>query len=112
MSNFVIEEFTFYKITLHNNISDEDAECTIMIKLDDGAAYLHFMRGELPTNRIVQKGNYRDYHTYINLDKFHNYVDIMRYEKPLFFYYEVDTNRSYVTTSDEPVGEEESEAED
>ncbi len=112
MSNFIIEEFTTYKIFLYNNISEQNANCGIQIKLNSGIAYLHFMRSNLPNNQIISKGNFNDYHCYVSLDKFAHYVDILRNEKPLYFYYKHNDNLSYVTTSDEPVGEEESKHED
>lgn len=108
MSNFIIEEFTTYKVFLYSDHSDENADTGIQIKLESGIAYLHFMRSNMPDNRIVDKGNFHDYHVYIALDKFPFYIDILRNEKPLYFYYNLDDNLSYITTSDEPVGEEES----
>ncbi|MBT8189207.1 MAG: hypothetical protein HKN67_09645 [Saprospiraceae bacterium] len=107
MSNFIIEEFSFYKIFIYNNQSEKNADASIQIKLDSGMAYIHFMRNSLPPNHVEDKGQLKNFHVYVSYDKFPDYVDIMRYEKPMFFYYNEDDQRSYITTSDEPVGEEE-----
>lgn len=107
MSNFIIEEFSFYKIFIYNNLSEKNAEASIQIKLESGMAFVHFMKDSLPPNHVDRRGQSKNYHVYVNYDKFPDYVDVMRYEKPLFFYYNETDQLSYITTSDEPVGEEE-----
>ena len=107
MTNFLIEEFKFYKVFLYSNKSEDSADCSIHIKLKSGMANLKFYEGNVPDNFVVNKGSFHDFHVNISLTKYPYFIDILRNEKPLFFYYDYNDNESYITTSEEPVGEEE-----
>jgi hypothetical protein len=108
MDNFIIEEFEFYKVVLHSDTANEGIDCGIHIKLPSGAAYLRYSKNNTRKNNVVKKGNFYDFNCYMVLEKYPMHIDILRNEKPLFFFYNLDTNKAYITTSDEPVGEEES----
>jgi len=106
MSNFIIEEFTFYKVSLFGrNVQGEKTDFGIQFKIPSGRAILRFTRDLTKENKVVEKGDSKLFYVYLRAEKYPAFIDIMRYEKPLFFYYNLDNNQAYVTTSDEPVGE-------
>jgi hypothetical protein len=105
MSNFIIEEFEFYKILLFSHHTHAEIDGQIEITLPDGKAILRFVHGDLPQNHTEKLGNKNIYYVYYNISMYMHMVDILRYEEPLYFYYNQDNHESYVTTGDEPVGE-------
>lgn len=106
---FIIEEFLFYKVFLYGrSAGGEKTDYSIQIKVPSGKAILRFTRDYSQANNFVKKGKEYEFYVYLRAEKYSAFIDILRYEKPLFFYYNLDTNESYITTSDEPVGEEES----
>lgn len=106
--NFIIEEFLFYKVFLYGRSSGGQTDYGIQIKIPSGKAILRFTRDFSQINTYTKKGSEYEFIVYLRAEKYPAFIDIFRYEKPLFFYYNLTTNESYVTTSDEPVGEEES----
>ncbi len=106
MSNFHIEEFTNYKVFLYG-FSDEDnaVEASIHFKLSNAMGILKFCKGEVPGNYVEMKGNNKVLNLHFRANRYPHFIDILRNEKPLFFYYNKDTNVGFITTSDEPVGE-------
>lgn len=114
MPNFIIEEFKHYKVFLYGrNAEDERTDFGIQFRIPSGRAYLKFTHDLDQKNRYeTDEGGHLNFYVFLRADKYPAYIDIMRYEKPLFFFYNMDNNQSYVTTSDEPVGEEESSNDD
>lgn len=107
--NFIIEEFLFYKVFLYGRSSGgEKTDYGIHINIPSGKAILRFTRDYAQQNAFTKKGDVHEFIVYLRAEKYPAFIDILRYEKPLFFYYNLDSNESYITTSDEPVGEEES----
>jgi len=103
MSNFVIEEFKVYKVFL---VSGNVNEASIHIKLPSGVAVIRFLHGKLPSNEVVTKDESKKlYKVHASANNYPFYIDIIRNEGPLFFFYDFDDNLSYITTSEEPVGE-------
>ena len=106
---FIIEEFLFYKVFLYGrSAGGEKTDYGIQINVPSGKAILRFTRDYSKQNTYTKKGNDYEFIVYLRAEKYPAFIDILRYEKPLFFYYNLATNESYITTSDEPVGEEES----
>lgn len=104
MVNFIIEEFDEYKATIHDSNYD-GVEYSIQLHLNEGEAQLRFQsRGNTPNN-ITQKNGKNLYNVYFKSEKYYNVIDLLRNEGPLYFYYNLDTGHSYLTTGDEPVGE-------
>lgn len=111
-SNFIIEEFTFYKVFLYGrNVFGEKTDFGIQIKVPSGLAVLRFTRDYTLKNSCTKKENGKyEFLIYLRVEKYAAFIDILRNEKPLYFFYNFDTDQSYITTSDEPVGEGEDES--
>jgi hypothetical protein len=110
MDNFIIEEVLHYKVLLYSrNSGGEKTDYGIQFRIPSGKAILRFTRDYELQNRVETHGESHVYHVYIRSEKYPSYIDILRYEKPIFFYYDMTNNLSYITTGDEPVGEEENE---
>jgi hypothetical protein len=107
MDNFIIEEFTNYKVFLYGNNSDSGFNYSIHLSLPSGRAILWFGKAITIKNNIVQKGTKKIFNCYFDANSYYNFIDILRNEKPLFFFYDFEKNSCYLTTSDEPVGENE-----
>lgn len=113
MANFLIEEFDKYKVTLYSNSEDNHEDYAIHLKLPSGEAVLKFVEGNLGQNTHTETVNNRSkYCLFFKSNRISHFIDILRNEKPLFFYFNKDTNHGYITTSDEPVGEGENEGDD
>lgn len=110
MENFIIEEFENYKVFLYSK-SESNIEYKVLIKIPSGHIFLWFINGNLPVNDVEDIGNKRVLNCYFRASRYPHFIDILRNEKPLFFYYNKDDKTCYITTSDEPVGEGENEAE-
>jgi hypothetical protein len=106
METIVIEEFTHYKVLLYGQGARDGADYGIMMKIPSGIVHLRFIKGDLPANRIEDKRN-KVFYVYHRSDQYAAFIDIFRNEEPLFFYYNMTSNLSYITSTDEPVGEEE-----
>ncbi len=108
MENFIIEEFGMYKIFLYDQNTQGHADYSIQFKIPSGRVIMKFWDGSVPKNRT--KGEGTPHITfYVNHDrsKYPIFVDLLRYEKPIFFYYNFSDGTTYLTTTDEPVGEQE-----
>jgi len=113
MANFLIEEFKSYKVTLYSNTTSNHELYAIHLRVPSGEAILKFVDGSLGTNSYTETvNNHSKYVMYFHASRFSAFVDILRNEKPLFFYFNITENQGYITTSDEPVGEGENEPED
>ena len=110
MDNFIIEEFENYKVFLYSK-SESRVQYKIHIKIPSGRIILWFITGELLENHVENFGNKRALNCYFKAERYPHFIDILRNEKPLFFYYNRDDRTCYITTSDEPVGEGENEME-
>ncbi len=106
MSNFHIEEFKNYKVFLYGFTDENDAvEASIHIKLSNAMGILKFCKGVVPKNYTEQKGGTKVLNLHFRANRYPHFIDILRYERPLYFYYNKETDVGFITTSDEPVGE-------
>lgn len=101
--SFTIEEFKKYKVFLYAGNGNDHA--SIHIPLSKGKVTLRFAKGRLAKNSSRKSGDNVNYKVNIAADHFSDFIDILRNEKPLYFYFNNKTKLSYITTSDEPVGE-------
>lgn len=101
--SFIIEEFKKYKVFLHSGNGNDVA--SIHLTVPSGKTVLRFAKGRLAKNSSRKSGGKVNYKVNIAADRFPHYVDILRNEKPLYFYFNNKTKLSYITSSDEPVGE-------
>jgi len=107
MSAFIIEEFKKYKVFLYGSKVADNADYAIQIKLPSGIAYLKFCSGRLKKHSFKKIGKKYRFTAYYKAEKYPHFIDLFRNEKPLFFYFHFDSKSTYITTSDEPVGENE-----
>lgn len=78
------------------------------LKGDFGLAFLCFVPegGTMGTNRKRSGRNVFD--IYYPMSTWAQSVDLLRNEKPVYFFYDDSSNTAVIKTSDEPIGEEES----
>lgn len=107
MENFIIEEFSHYKVFLYGRKAlGQQTDQSIHINLPSGAkAVLNFCKNFMRDNFVEQVGSKTVYNVFLRADKYPSFIDILRNEKPLFFYYNLSEHLMYITTTDEPVGE-------
>ncbi len=97
--DFLIEEFKKYKVFLFRD------SFSIHITLKSGKAIFRFITGRLKKNKVTEVGKKRLYEVYQPKDSYAAFIDILRNEKPLYFFFSDVDKSAYITTSDEPVGE-------
>ncbi len=102
MEDFIIEEFTSYKVFLLSGLDDV---ATIHIQIPSGTAVFRFMKSDRITNSVESKNGKNLYKVHASAHQYPHFIDLMRNEGPLFFFYDFKENVSYITTSQEPVGE-------
>ena len=85
-------------------------EATISLGIPEGYAFLRFyaegtsLPGNSKASHVSGKPIYYVSYRYSQLG---NTIDLLRNEKPIRFFFRDDTMAAYLTTSHEPVGEEE-----
>ncbi len=90
---------------------NDGADATISLGIPNAFAFLKFYPESvaLPAN---SKGTHMSgkpiFYVNYRYAQFQNVLDLLRNEKPIKFFFRDDTMASYITTSDEPVGEGES----
>lgn len=104
MAKFIIEEFETYKATIHDG-NYNNLDYSIELTLPDGEAHLRFREDDLPANKVTDHGEEKIYDVYYHSKRYMHVIDLLRNEGPLYFYYNLETGHSYITTEDEPVGE-------
>ena len=102
-------EIETYKVFLMSQDESKyrGRHATIHLKLKgtDAKAFLFFYYTEdLPSKNKKLEKNYK---TYWKMSQYDNVLDILRNEKPLFFYFSESSKVANVQTTNEPVGEEE-----
>jgi len=102
MNDYVKEEFKTYKVFILSGIDNDFA---IHIRLPSGIAVIRFMSKSMKNSMESQDNGKKIFKVYAPKENFSAYVDILRNESPLFFFYDLDDNVSYITTTEEPVGE-------
>ena len=106
MTKFIIEEFENYKVFLYGKRSEgQQTDYGVDIKLPSGRAHLRFCKNWMGDDRCEEVNGKKIFYIFLRSDKYPAFIDLLRNEKPLFFYYEFDGDLFYITTSDEPVGE-------
>jgi len=106
MSNFVIEEFSHYKVFLYGRKAlGHQTDVSIHINVPSGKVFLYFCKNFMKDNHVLENNGKKEYHVFLRAEKYPSFIDILRNESPLFFYYNMDEDLMYITTTDEPVGE-------
>lgn len=98
-----VSDFVIKSPNVHTNYKN-----VIHLKGDCGLAFLYFVpEGKvLGTNRIRMNQNICD--VYYPMSSWAQCVDLLRNEKPVYFFYDDSNKTAVIKTSDEPIGEEES----
>jgi hypothetical protein len=98
---------TTYDLTIQSPNVFTNYKSVIHVRGDFGLGFLYFVPegGQLGTNRKRTGQNVFD--VYYWMGSWTHFVDALRNEKPIFFYYDDSTNTAVLRTTDEPVGEEE-----
>ena len=79
----------------------------IRLRGDFGVARFYFVPDNEPLG-VNRKRTDRDaYDIYFPMTSWPHFVDLLRNEKPVYFYYDAGRNTAVVKTNDEPVGEQE-----
>jgi hypothetical protein len=87
------------------------ADAAISLGIHDAFAFLRFFPegSPLPPNsKATHSSGQPIFYVSYRYAQFENVVDLLRNEKPIRFFFRDETLISYITTSDEPVGEGES----
>ncbi len=104
-------DVTTYKVFIYGGEDgNSGADATISLGIPDGWAFLRFYRegSRLPPNSVVKHVTGKPmYYVSYRYDQLVNTIDILRNEKPIKFFFRDDNLAAYITTSNEPVGEEE-----
>lgn len=103
--NFLIEQFKKYKVFLYTGGQAGLSTSVIHLSLPSGKAIIRFKSGRLKKNSFSKNGKKTLFEIYVKSEMYPNFIDLLRNEKPLYFFYDYKENISYITTSDEPVGE-------
>lgn len=102
---FIIQEFKKYKVFLNCGSSTIKYDYAVHLILKSGKAIIRFKSGRLKKNSCSHKGKNTLYEVYCPTENYAAFIDLLRNEKPLYFYHNLEDHSSYITTSDEPVGE-------
>lgn len=106
MNQIFIEEFTHYKVFLYGRLAEGvQTDYGININLPSGKVIIKFCMNWMQENYYEEKNGKYTFYVFLRTDKYPNWIDLLRNEKPLFFSYNLETTICYITTSDEPVGE-------
>lgn len=86
------------------------ADATVSLGIPEGWAFLRFYPdgAGLPANsKVAHVSGKPIYYVSYRYSQLANVVDLLRNEKPIRFFFRDDNMAAYLTTADEPVGEEE-----
>ena len=102
----IIEEFDSYKVFLYDDKAhNPDIDESIIIPYSGGKVFFLFYSNGKHVNRTIGNAGSMQHFVYIPTAKYPRYIDLLRYEKPLYISITPDTSCAYITTEFEPVGE-------
>jgi len=106
MPNMIFEEVTEYRASI---CSGHDKEANMVLLTANSNIYLYFYKEgvQLPENRSPIHGGRQHVYLYFPYNHYPNMIDLLRNEKPINVFYRDDFKLGYLTTSMEPVGENE-----
>jgi hypothetical protein len=107
MPNMIFEEVTQYRASIFAGKGEQKA--FVLLLTANSNIYINFYTEgtQLPENQspIIQGRQHVYLHVHYN--DYPNMIDLLRNEKPINFFYRDDAKFGYLTTSMEPVGENE-----
>jgi hypothetical protein len=77
----------------------------IHLKGTFGLAFLYFVPDGVALGTNKKRAGQNVFDVYYSMTTWSQYVDLLRHEKPVYFYYDDSNNTAVIKTSDEPVGE-------
>ncbi len=105
-----VDVSTYKVFTYGGPNGNNGADATISLGIPDGWAFLRFYPegSALPANsKTTHVSGKPIYYVSYRYSQLGNAIDLLRNEKPIKFFFRDDTMAAYLTTSTEPVGEEE-----
>jgi hypothetical protein len=103
---FTIEEFSEYKVFLYDEPTHSpQIDESIVIPYSGGHVYFLFYNDAAHGNRTEGEAPHYRHYIYVRAVKFPRFIDILRYEKPLYIAVDPIEHTAYITTELEPVGE-------
>lgn len=105
MDNQFWEEVREYRANIYIGAGNKQA--FLFLKSDNYNMYFTFYKEGMALPADNQKEINGRQHFYLNLHygDYPNMLDLLRNEKPVHFFYRIDAQFGYLTTSSEPVGE-------
>jgi len=104
-------EVSTYKVFVYGGPQGNGGvDATISLGIPEGWAFLRFYPegALLPSNsKVIHVSGKPIYYVSYRYSQLGNAIDLLRNEKPIKFFFRDDTMAAYLTTSSEPVGEEE-----
>lgn len=104
-------EVSTYKVFAYGGPEgNRGADATISLGIPDGWAFLRFYPdGNVlpPNSKTTHMSGKPIYYVSYRYSQLSDTIDLLRNEKPIWFFFRDDTMAAYITTSSEPVGEEE-----
>ena len=110
MSDYRVYEIDSYEVYHYNfeEISERDATCLIMCNKDKkNVGWLKFIRegATIPSSFESVSGTLV---LFFPENQLTNMIETLRHEKPLYLWFVYASRSGWLSTSDEPIGEEES----
>lgn len=107
MTTMIFEEVTQYIARIYMGIEDQEAQ--ILLTTANSSIYITFCKEgvQLPENRSPIVQGRQHVYVYCHYSAYPNMIDLLRNEEPINVFYRDDFKLGYLTTSTEPVGENE-----
>jgi len=107
----VFVEITTYKVFMYGGPNGNGgADAAISLGIPEGWAFMRFFPEgyDIPANSKVTHASGKPiYYIHYRSDQLENCIDLLRNEKPMYFFFNDTSKAAYITTSNEPVGEDE-----
>jgi hypothetical protein len=104
-------EVSTYKVFAYGGPEgNRGSDATISLGIPDGWAFLRYYPDGTalpPNSKTTHISGKPIYYASYRYSQLGNTIDLLRNEKPIWFFFRDDTMAAYLTTSSEPVGEEE-----
>jgi hypothetical protein len=110
-TQFLVDDYKVYGVA-YNTKGFPSVYGFIRLFWDDkDKATLWFYRdgsGSVSDNGSFERGGHTHYYGRFGQSQFSDFVDLLRNESPIYFHWNDDTKGVFLSTGEEPVGEEES----
>ena len=109
--SYTFVEVSTYKVFAYGGPNGNGgADATISLGIPNAYAFLRFFPEGVslpPNNKVSHMSGKPIYYVSYRYSQLANTVDLLRNEKPMMFFFRDDMKAAYLTTANEPVGEEE-----